>query len=71
MSDFTWPTEHRSFCLPDRIADLAAPPNRGPMSALGQKRTLKRASRFSNKHSSAGQDNPDFGELVELCIDLD
>ena len=25
----------------------------------------------SDEHSSAGQDNPDFGELAELCIDLD
>ena len=25
----------------------------------------------SDEHSSAGQNNPDFGELAELCIDLD
>ena len=57
------------------------------MSALGQKQTFRvqlgmSASansghteaplfRISNEHSSAGQDNPDFGELAELCIDLD
>jgi hypothetical protein len=40
MADFSWSTEHRLFCLPDRIADLAARPNRGPMSALGQKSHL-------------------------------
>jgi len=43
MADFTWSTEHRSFCLPDRIADLAARPNRGPMSALGQKQSFDRS----------------------------
>ena len=28
-------------------------------------------SRTSEKNTSAGQNNPDFGELVELCIDFD
>jgi hypothetical protein len=31
----------------------------------------KRFLRISDEHSSAGQNNPDFGELARLRIDLD
>jgi hypothetical protein len=40
------------------------------MSALGHKRTSGRL-RISNEHPRAGQNNPDFGELARLRIDLD
>jgi hypothetical protein len=46
------------------------------MSALGQYRTWWVCQghpfcKFSDEHGSAGEDNSDFGELAQLCIDVD
>ena len=41
------------------------------MSAMGQKRTLGHLLPFREQRSRAGQDDPDFGEITGLCIDLD
>ena len=44
--------------------------NKCPLSANNIQGLLGSSLEFRGTHS-AGQDNPDFGELAELCIDLD
>ena len=51
-------------------ADMCDAENKCPLSANNIQGLLGSSLEFRG-NNSAGQDNPDFGELAELCIDLD
>jgi hypothetical protein len=66
--------QKQTFALQKAMSAL--PPKADICSALAHVRfgpiaDIRNDYEHSDKHPSAGQNNPDFGELAELCIDLD
>jgi hypothetical protein len=70
------PSSARASSDSKGLAMSALPPKADMCSATRYVRFVPKADirgafSISDEQSGAGQDNPDFGELAELCIDLD
>jgi len=61
----------RTFAVQEGMSDL--PPKATSNATYGDVRfgPIADIGPASDEHSNARQDNPDFGELARLCIDLD